>query len=166
MRFRYTPDRHRQRRHARTVPHSKNGRQKRKHKPTVMSSSYEDSEQRDDTSDQDDHEEELRIKLVYNKAAEALNKLRERSEAKTKRLQRKQKQLKQTKGRRSCSPPPPSSPTHRNRTAPLGFTRSTCRLNHSCGNPQCYTSLRNPQVLWDRSKYAKPYYPHRKAVQK
>jgi len=151
-------------RHARTKPRSTNCRHTSKLQVTDMSSSYEDSEQRDYSSEQDEEDSGLRDKVALDEAVLALKNLRERSDALSRRLQREErKHAIAAKAERSSSPTPPKKSKKRQTTAPLGFTRSTCRLNHACSNPRCYTSLRNPQVLWDRSKYAKPYHPHRKA---
>lgn len=48
---------------------------------------------------------------------------------------------------------------HPKEDAPLGFRRSTCPLGHCCTNSKCYVNLADPQVVWDKSRFSKPYTP-------
>jgi len=46
-----------------------------------------------------------------------------------------------------------------NKDTPRGFNRSKCQCGHLCVQPQCYTNIEDPRVVWDKSRYSKPYYP-------
>jgi len=50
--------------------------------------------------------------------------------------------------------------------APLNFRRSTCPAGHLCNEPRCYTSTSNSKIIWDKSKYQKPFIPRPKKVYK
>jgi len=43
--------------------------------------------------------------------------------------------------------------------APMGFRRSTCPLGHCCNNPLCYVNIADAQIVWDKSRFQKPYTP-------
>lgn len=42
---------------------------------------------------------------------------------------------------------------------PVSYQRTRCLAGHVCSEPQCYTSQTNPRIIWDKSKYRRPYYP-------
>jgi len=74
--------------------------------------------------------------------------------------QRKRKQdPSRSRSPHRVTPSPKAKPRSQTRGTPLGFKRSSCKLNHACGNPRCYTSTTDPNIVWDKSKYAKPYVP-------
>jgi len=38
---------------------------------------------------------------------------------------------------------------------PRGFNRSKCPCGHLCVQPQCYTNIEDPRVVWDRARFKK-----------
>lgn len=59
----------------------------------------------------------------------------------------------------SSSGPKTGRRGHKKTLAPIGFRRSQCAVGHACTNPRCYQNIANPNILWDRSRYDKPFYP-------
>lgn len=53
----------------------------------------------------------------------------------------------------------PKKYNRRNLVAPVGFQRSRCSCNHTCTNSDCWTNSTNPRIVWDRSRYSRPFTP-------
>lgn len=69
-------------------------------------------------------------------------------------------QLSIADGSSSDSIPEVGLPRRKNKElAPVGFQRSKCALGHVCSNSHCYQHQKNPKILWDKSKYSKPFLP-------
>jgi len=133
------------------------------HKGRQMSSSYNPSEEEHEQGIvRETKEETARMFSVF---AKRLEQLEQKEEEEAKRKEQAKRYHARHARSRSRSPQRPSPPPREKPRSvqaagcPIGYRRSSCKLNHACGNPRCYTSLRNPNIVWDKSKYARPYVP-------
>lgn len=144
-----------------SVPRNSLGKKKEQKENEVtdsMSSSYETSKSHEEEGELEQGHVRVTTKqteallVAMQKRLDAIDKKEAAAAKRAERRRRSQSPTRRT-------PPPTTRDVSRSTRAPIGYARSTCKLNHACNNPSCYTSTKNPNILWDRSKYARPYVP-------